>query len=254
MKVSDREFMAIVASQQISDEDIVFCGTGISLLAAMTAKQLNAPNCRIFYETGALDSRVAELPMSVADPRVMYLSAVNSGLVDSFSFMQNPLTGKKVFSILGAAQVDKYGNLNTTCIGDYSSPKVRFPGSGGSCDAASLTGGYLVFIPQETRRFVKQLDYFTSPGYLSGGQSREEAGYSYGGPEALVTNMALFKFDQNNKEMYLSAYRAGTKIEEVLNLMGFEVDASQAEEMDPIWEEALRVLKEEVDPQRLILE
>lgn len=254
MNITDREFMAIVASQRIKDEDIIFCGTGISLLAAMTAKQINAPRCRIFYETGAIDPELTELPMSVADSRVMFRSSVNAGLFDSFCYMQNPSTGQDVLSILGAAQIDKFGNLNTTCIGDYKQPNIRFPGSGGSCDAASLTGGYLVFTQQEKRRFVEQLDYFTSPGYLSGDNSREEAGYPHGGPEAVITNMAVFEFDQHNREMYLSAFRAGTKITDILNLMEFEVDTSRAKELDPIPEKSVEVLRAEADPQRLILD
>ncbi|MEF8799140.1 MAG: CoA-transferase [Candidatus Bipolaricaulota bacterium] len=253
MDITDREFMAIVASRRISNEDVIFCGTGISLLAAMTAKRINAPECKIFYETGAIDPELEELPMSVADPRVMYRSSINAGLFDSFCYMQNPMTGKDVLSILGAAQIDKCGNLNTTCIGDYGSPEIRFPGSGGSCDAASLTGGYLVFTQQEKRRFVEQLDYLTSPGYLSGDNSREEVGYPGGGPEAVITDMAVFEFDGDSGEMYLSAFRAGTKVDDILNLMEFKVDASRAKEMDPVPEKSVEVLREEVDPQRLIL-
>lgn len=254
MNPTDREFMAIVASQRIENDDIIFCGTGISLLAAMTAKQINAPECRIFYETGAIDPDLTELPMSVADPRVMFRCSVNAGLFDSFCYMQNPNTGGSVLSILGAAQIDKYGNLNTTCIEDYRSPGIRFPGSGGSCDAASLTRGYLVFTQQEERRFVEELDYLTSPGYLSGEDSRKEAGYPYGGPEAVITDMAIFEFDQGSKEMYLSGFRAGTEVGDILNSMKFEVDTSRAEELESVSERSLRVLREEVDPQRLILD
>lgn len=253
MEYTDREFMTIVAARQIKDHDIVFSGTGISLLAATMAKMYYSPECTIFYETGAIDPEILEIPMSVADSRVMYKSSINAGLFESFCLLQNRFTRDRIISILGAAQIDKYGNLNTTCIGDYDNPQVRFPGSGGSCDAASFTR-YIVFLAQEKRRFVRKLDYLTSPGYLSGGESRKKAGYESGGPEAVVTNMGLFKFNEETKEMYLDQFRADVGIEDIRRRMEFEVDTSRAREIDSFSEEALETLRNEVDPKRLILE
>ena len=111
---SSQEIMTITAAREIKDGDIVFCGTGISMLAATAAKRINAPQSVIFFETGAIDSWLEELPLSVSDPRIEYLAASSSGLVEAFATMQNPKTGSKVVAILGAAQIDKYGNLNTT--------------------------------------------------------------------------------------------------------------------------------------------
>jgi len=125
---TQREMMAIAAAREIRDGDIVFCGTGISMLAAMAAKHISAPNSVIFFETGAIDSRLEEVPLAVADPRVMFWTSVNGGLADSFATMQNRFTGQRVVGILGAAQIDKYGNLNSTAIGDYFRPSVRFSG------------------------------------------------------------------------------------------------------------------------------
>ena len=180
MKSSDyspREMMAIMAAREIQDEDIVFAGTGISMLAATAAKNINAPNSVIFFETGAIDSLVEELPLAVADPRVMYGAASNSGLLEAFATMQNRITGDKVIAILGAAQIDKYGNLNTTVIGDYRMPKTRFSGSGGGCDVTSFVPRCIAFMRHEKRRFVKKLDYLTSPGQLQGADTREAAAY-----------------------------------------------------------------------------
>ena len=132
-----REMMAVAAAREIRDGDIVFCGTGISMLAAMAAKHISAPNSVIFFETGAIDSRLEEVPLAVGDPRVMFATSVNGGLADAFATMQNRTTGRRVVGILGAAQIDPYGNLNSTVIGEQPSPKVRLPGSGGGNDVGS---------------------------------------------------------------------------------------------------------------------
>ena len=118
-----RELMAIIAAREIKNGDIVFCGTGISMVAAMAAKHMNAPESIIFFETGAIDSALEEIPMAVADPRVMYCAASNGGLLDAFATMQNRITGERVIGILGAAQIDKFGNMNSTSIGDYYRPE-----------------------------------------------------------------------------------------------------------------------------------
>lgn len=253
MKYTDREYMSITASLLIENEDIVFSGTGVSLLAALMAKRYSAPECCIFYETGAIDPDLQEIPMSVADSRVMHKSSVNAGLFESFCLLQNNLTQKRIISILGAAQIDKYGNLNTTSIGEYKNPKVRLAGSGGNCDAASFSQ-YIVFMSQERRRFVKELDYRTSPGYLDGGNSRKNKGYKRGGPKAVVTEMGVFKFDSESKEMFLDQYRPGIEIEDIQKKIQFEIDTSRANESESISKEALNILREEVDPNRLILE
>ena len=149
-----KEMMTIVAAREVRNNDIVFCGTGISMLAAMAAKKINAPQSVIFFETGAIDSKLEELPLAVGDPRIMYQASCNGGLIDSFTTMQNPITGKHVVGILGAAQIDIYGNLNSTVIGDYNDPDVRFSGSGGACDVASFVPRSLIFMKQEIRRWL----------------------------------------------------------------------------------------------------
>ena len=176
MEYTLKEMMAITAAREIKNEDIVFCGTGISMLAAMAAKNINAPESVIFFETGAIDSKLEEIPLAVGDPRVMYHTSANGGLLDSFATMQNAITGKHVVGILGAAQVDKFGNLNSTVIGDYDSPKIRFSGSGGGCDVASFVPRSIIFMQHEKRKFVNKLDYLTSPGYLDGPDGRKKAG------------------------------------------------------------------------------
>ena len=248
---TDKEMMAVSAGRLIKNGVILFAGTGLSMLAATVAKKIHASKAVVFFETGGIDPSLEELPLAVADSRVMAGTSLNSGLIEAFSILGHRKL--KTIAFLGAAQIDKYGNLNSTCIGDYSKPKVRFPGSGGACDAASLAYGVIIFMQLGKRRFVKKLDYLTSPGWLEGGDSRKKAGYARGGPMAVVTNKGVMKFDSATKEMYLAEYYPTVPVEEIVANLDFEIDVSKAvESMAPSAEE-LRILREEVDPQRLIL-
>jgi glutaconate CoA-transferase subunit B len=248
-----RELMTIAAARKINDGEIVFCGTGISMLAAMAAKHINAPNSVIIFETGAIDSQLEEIPMAVGDSRVMLGSSSNSGLADSFALMQNRTTGRHVVGILGAAQIDKYGNLNSTAIGDYFHPKVRFSGSGGACDVASFVDRTIIFMQHERRKFVAKVDYLTSPGWLDGPEGRRKAGLTGNGPSTVITDLAVMGFDERTREMVLEAYFPGKTPQMVLDNMEFTVDVSRARPLEPPTERELRILREQVDPQRLIL-
>jgi glutaconate CoA-transferase subunit B len=248
-----QEMMTIMAAREIHNGDIVFCGTGISMVAAMAAKHINAPDSIIFFETGPIDPRLEEIPMAVADPRVMYGAASNGGLLEAFATMQNRKTGRRVIGILGAAQVDRYGNLNSTCIGEYAQPEIRFPGSGGACDVASFVPRYLIFIQHEKRKFPVRLDYLTSPGYLDGPGAREREGLLPGGPTAVITNLGVMHFDDDTKETYLAFYYPGVTPRDILDNMEFSVDVSRAAEAAPPTEVELTILRERVDPHKLIL-
>ncbi len=250
---SVREMMAIAVAREIRDGEIIFCGTGVSMLAAMAAKHLAAPRSVIFFETGAIDPLLAEIPLAVADPRVMYGSCINAGLAEAFGMMQNRLIGPKILAILGAAQIDPYGNLNSTVIGDPLHPTVRLSGSGGACDAGGFAGRTIVFMAHEKRRFVERLDYYTTPGYLGGPGERERAGYPPGGPVLVVTEKAMLRFDEVTCRMYLDRCCPGITPEQVQEYTGFPLDLSRATPIEPPTAEELRVLRESVDPQRLML-
>lgn len=247
------EMMAIAAAREIRNNDIVFCGTGISMLAAMAAKNINAPQSVIFFETGAIDSKLEDLPLAVADPRIMYQASANGGLLDAFATMQNRFTGEHIVGILGAAQIDIYGNLNSTVIGDYYEPTVRFSGSGGACDVASFVSRTIIFMKQEKRKFKIKLDYLTSPGYLDGPGSREKEGLSKGGPHRVITDMGIMGFDEQSKQMFLKGYYPGITPDKILENMEFEIDISHAKEVPAPTLNELKLLREKCDPQRLIL-
>ncbi|MBI5440385.1 MAG: ketoacid-CoA transferase [Deltaproteobacteria bacterium] len=243
--------MAISAGRLVRDGDIVFAGTGVSILAATAAKRIYAPGAVVFFETGGIDPSLDEIPMAVADSRVMSGTSLNSGLIDAFSVVGHRKL--RTIAFLGAAQIDRYGNLNTTVIGDYRRPKVRFSGSGGACDVAALASGVITFVRHEKRRFVEKLDYLTSVGWYRGGDSRRRLGLERGGPVAVVTNLGVLRFHETTKEMYLSEHYPGVTPEQVQENTGFELDLSRAVEASPPSDEELRILREEVDPQRLIL-
>jgi len=246
-----KEIMAICAGRLVKNGDIVFAGTGISMLAATVAKRIYAPRAFVFFETGGIDPSLDELPLAVGDPRVMVGTAINTGLADALSLLGHRKLNTIAF--LGAAQIDRFGNLNSTHLGSYIRPKVRFPGAGGACDAASLAAGVIVFMQHEKRRFVEQLDYLTSPGWLEGNDSRRQAGFRRGGPTAVVTNLGIMRFDEETKAMYLAEHYPGIRPEMIAAETGFQIDISGAVQARPPEPEELRILRQEVDPQRLIL-
>jgi glutaconate CoA-transferase subunit B len=246
-----REMMAIAAGRFINDGDVLFAGTGVAMLAATVAKRIHAPHATVFFETGGIDPRLDELPMAVSDSRVMAYASLNAGLIEAFSYVANRRLHTIAF--LGAAQIDRYGNLNSTVIGDYRHPKVRFSGSGGACDAGSLASGYIVFMQHGRQKFVEKLDYLTTPGWLKGDDSRQRAGYRRGGPIAVVTNLCVLKFAEETHEMYLAEHYPGVTVDEVVENTGFTLDVSRAVEAKPPTARELEILRTEVDPQRLIL-
>jgi glutaconate CoA-transferase, subunit B len=248
-----QEMMAVMAAREVKNSDIVLCGTGIAMLAAIAAKKITAPEASVFFETGAVDVQFAQTPLSLADPRIMHGAIRLAGLVESFNIIQNRTTGPNVISILGAAQIDIYGNLNSTSIGDYWTPKVRFSGSGGACDIGSLAGQFWVFMELGKQRFVEKVDYLTTPGFLDGAGARERVGLPGGGPSLVITNKASFRFDDTTKKMYLYSFYPGFTPEAIQEEIGFKVDLTRATEAKSPTEHELNILRTQCDPDRMVL-
>ncbi len=248
---TDKEMMALAAGRLVNNGDVLFAGTGLSMLAATVAKRIHAPQSVVFFETGGIDPSLEELPLAVADPRVMVGTCMNSGLIDAFSLLVHRRL--RTIAFLGAAQIDAFGNINSTCLGDYEHPRVRFPGCGGACDAASQAHGVIIFMQQEKKRFVEKVDYLSSVGWLTGGDSRRRAGHRRGGPLGVVTNLGVMKFDDESKRMYLAEYYPGVTPEKVAENTGFALEIGRAVEAQPPSDEEITILRREVDPQRLIL-
>jgi glutaconate CoA-transferase subunit B len=244
--------MAVTAAREIQDGEVVFAGTGLPMLGAMLAQRTHAPQCCIIFEAGTVACQLAHLPMSVGDPRAMRGAAVAAGLSEVFSYVLQ--AGRVDVGFLSGAQIDRFGNINSTSIGaDPRHPLVRFSGSGGACDIACLSKRTVIIALHEKRRFPLKTDYVTSPGWLEGGDSRAKAGLVRGGPSVVVTTKGLMRFRPDTKEMYLASYHPGLTARAVADDTGFPLDTSAATETPAPTSEELHILREVVDPERVFL-
>jgi len=215
------ELMAVCGSKQIKNGEVVFIGTGLPLIAAMLAKKTHAPRARIVYEAGFIDSNAKEIALSIADSRLGYRASGAIGLIETLGLM---LQGGHVdVGFVGAAQIDEYGNINTTYIGSFEKPTVRLPGSGGGNDIISSAKRIVVIMTHEKRKMVKKLDYLTSPGFLDGPGAREKAGLRGGGPSLVVTNLCQMDFDPETKKMRLASVHPGVSVQQVLANTSFDL-------------------------------
>ncbi|HJV44931.1 MAG TPA: CoA-transferase [Bacillota bacterium] len=253
------DLLAVASAREVRDHEVVFAGTGLPMLAIMLAKQTNAVNCKLIYEAGTIDSQGASLPSSVGDPRCVQGCTVVSGLFDVFNQLQR---GKIDLAFLGGAEIDQYGNVNTTVAGDYAHPTLRFPGSGGNPDINSLAKRTVYLMIQEKRRFKEQVDYITSPGWRfrqwpSGKWvgRREAYGTKFmGGPNAVITNMAVFRFDEESGRMYVDSIHPSITPEILQENCGFDLDFSRCRgETEPPTYEELDILYQVVDPEGIFL-
>jgi acyl CoA:acetate/3-ketoacid CoA transferase beta subunit len=207
------ELMAVCGSRAIKNGEVVFIGTGLPMIASMLAKKTHAPDAKIVYEAGFIDSNAKDIALSIADSRLGYRASGAIGLIETLGTM---LQGGHVdVGFVGAAQIDEHGNINTTYIGEFRKPSVRLPGSGGGNDIISLAKHVVVIMPHERRKMVKKLDYLTSPGFLGGVGERERAGIRGGGPSLVVTNLCQMDFAPETKRIRLASIHPGVTIQQV---------------------------------------
>ncbi|HID96565.1 MAG TPA: CoA-transferase subunit beta [Candidatus Latescibacteria bacterium] len=247
MGYSALEIMAVAGARQLKDGEVAFVGTGLPMLSAQLALHIHAPNLVIMYESGYVGCRNKEIARLIGDIRLMYNLAMVATMKDVLGFLQ---TGKVDVGFLGGAQIDQYGNINATVIGDYKDPKVRLPGSGGANDIASSANRTIITCNHEARRFPARVDYITSPGYLDGkpGQ-RAKVGLRGKGPDKVITDLAIMGFDESTKKMRLESIHPGVSLEEIKEKTGFElIVPEEVPETEPPTPEELRILREEVDP------
>jgi glutaconate CoA-transferase subunit B len=247
------EIMTCVAARELEDGASVGVGTGVPCAAAMLAQKTHAPGLMIVFEAGGLAPMLPEMPISVGDSRTFYKAIMATGMVQ---IMETCARGTIDYTFLGGAQMDMYGNLNSTQVGpDHSRPKVRFPGSGGANDFASLCWKTMVVTPQDNRRFVEKCDFITTPGWLEGGDSREKAGLPKGcGPYRIITNMAVMDFEPESKRMRIISINPGYSEKDAQENCGFELlRADKIIETKAPTQEELNVLRDEVDPYRYVI-
>lgn len=252
MEYTAKQMMAVALSRQVEDGKTYIIGTGLPLIGATLAKNTHAPNAHLIFETAIFEGNPQELPTGVSDLRLYRQAAVLWPQYRYFGFQSlSPRTGAIDAGFLGGAQIDPYGNLNSTCIGDYAHPKTRFSGSGGANGIATYCDTVIV-MKHEPRRFVERVDYITSPGWIDGPDGRARRGLNAKGPRAVVTELGVLRFGPD-KRMYLAEYFAGVSPTEIQARTGFPLDISQAVEAAPPKETELDVLVNQVDPLHLMV-
>lgn len=247
------ELMICCAARLLEDGATVTVGTGAPCAAAMLAQRTSAPKLVVFFEAGGVAPQLPTMPISVGDSRTFYRGLMASSMAD---IMETCQRGMMDYAFLGGAQIDAFGNLNSTIIGkDYAKPKVRFPGSGGANDLASLCWKVIVVTNHDRRRFVEKPDFITTPGYLTGPGAREAAGLPPGGgPYRVITDLAVLGYHERTKRMQVLSLHPGVTREKVQENTSFELGWIEplATTAMPT-EDELRILRDEVDPHRYLI-
>jgi len=253
MTYNSMELMICCAARALEDGKTVAVGTGVPCAAAMLAQRTSAPNLVIFFEAGGVAPQLPTMPISVGDSRTCHRAVMATSMADVMETCQR---GMMDYTFLGGAQIDAYGNLNSTMMGtDYAKPRVRFPGSGGANDLASLCWRILVVTNHDRRRFVKKIDFLTSPGYLTGSGAREAAGLPPGsGPYRVITDLGVLGYHAQTKHMEIISLHPGVELEQVRQATEFELGVREPlHTTEPPTELELDILRREVDPHRYVI-
>lgn len=253
MEFTKKQMMAVALARQVEDNKAYIVGTGLPLVGATLAKNTHAPNCSLIFETALFEGNPQEVPTSVSDLRVNYNASVLWPQYRYFGF-QSIYSKRNLIAcgFLGGAQIDPYGNLNSTSIGDYFYPETRFSGSGGANGIATYCDT-IIIMKHEKRRFIDKVDYVTSVGWGDGPDGRAKVGLDPGkGPRVVVTELGIMRFG-DDKRMYLAEYFRGVTPEHIRENTGFDLDISGAVESSPPEKDVLEVLVRKVDPLRLMI-
>lgn len=239
-----QELLVAASAREIMDGDVVFAGVGVPTLGAMVAKLTHAPNVIMAMESGSIGAEPYRVILGIGDNACVENSICTTSLWRLFSDQQR---GYFDVGMIGGAQVDKYGNLNSTVIfgdGDYYNPASRLPGSGGANDIASSAGRTILTLPLQKRRFLEKVDYITSPGFIDGYDAREKHGLPGGGPAAIITNKCIFRFDPETKEAYLYSVHPGVTVEQVKAEVSWELKiADDVKVTEPPTKEEVRITR-----------
>jgi glutaconate CoA-transferase, subunit B len=245
------ELMTINAARLLRNGDVVFVGVGLPNLACNLARRTYAPDLVMIYEAGVIGAQPARLPLSIGDPTLVSGALAVCSMYDIFAFYLQ--RGNVDVGFLGGAQIDRYGNINATVIGDYHHPKVRLPGSGGSMEIAAWANRCYIITPHQKRRFPEKVDFRTSAGFLGSRAEREAARLRGGGPQAVVTNLGILEPDENG-ELVLAALHPGATVEQARENTGWSLKVVNQPRITaaPTTEE-LRILRAELDPKGIYL-
>jgi glutaconate CoA-transferase subunit B len=246
------EMMTAVAARELRDGEVVFVGIGLPNLACNLARATHAPHLVLIYESGAVGAVPERLPVSIGDPALVTGSLMVCSMADVFQLLlQN---GRIEVGFLGGAQIDRYGNINTTVIGEYDRPKVRLPGSGGAAEIAIHARRTLVIARLDRRAFPEQVDFITSPGQCSKGRRRRDYGMPGAGPTRVITDKAILEADQDTGELVVAALYPGVEMAEVEQRVGWQLRRRETlAQVQPPSGAELSLLRDVLDPQRLYL-
>ncbi len=248
---SSQELLTINSARLLRDDDVVFVGVGLPNLACNLARHTHAPNLLMIYEAGVIGAQPARLPLSIGDPTLVSGALAVCSMYDIFSlYLQR---GNVDVGFLGGAQIDRYGNINATVIGDYNHPKVRLPGSGGSMEISAWANRCYILTPHQKRRFPEKVDFRTSAGFLNSRSEREAAHLRGAGPQAVVTDLGIMEPDETG-ELVLTALHPGATVEQAKANTGWDLKvAPNLRTTEPPTAEELRILREDLDPQGIYL-
>ncbi len=225
------ELMAVEAARHLRDGAVCFVGIGLPSTAANLARLTHAPNLVLIYESGTIGTKPAVLPLSIGDGELAETADAVVSVPEIFAYW---LQGGRIdVGFLGAAQIDRYGNLNTTVIGDYDKPKTRLPGAGGAPEIATSAKEILLILKQDKRTFVDRMDFITTAGYFTGGDSRERSGAPGAGPTRVITNLGVFEPDPQTKELTLMQLHPGVDVEQVRAATGWPLRVAPALRQTP---------------------
>lgn len=246
------ELLAVTTARLLEDKKTVFVGIGLPMAAALLAQLTKSPKLSLIFEGGIIAPQLkrGKMPLSTNEIRAGRRALAYCSITDMFLYQQR---GFIDYGLLGAAQIDRFGNINTTVIGDFQKPKVRLPGSGGANDIASCASRVIITVTHEKRRFVERVDFVTSPGLLNGGDSRMKAGLIFGGPYKVVTELGIMGFDPNSKELRLECLQEDVEVSDVVENTGFQLAvASNLTKIQPPSRRELEILRA-IDPDKVML-
>jgi glutaconate CoA-transferase subunit B len=244
------EMMIVAAARELRGQRVCFVGVGLPNIAVNLAKRTVTPDLELVYEAGVFGARPARLPLSIGDPTIVTGATAVTSMFELFAFyLQGGLID---VGFLGAAQIDRFGNINTTVIGDYARPRTRLPGSGGACEIAINARQVFVIMRQSKRSFVERIDFRTSPGNLGGAEAaariRHEQGWLGRGPSVVVTDLGIYHFDESG-EMRLDSLHPGATLDEVRATMAWEPRlAPELSTTEPPSATELELIRVELDP------
>jgi len=252
LSYSQNEIMVTRAAKELKNKEVVFVGIGLPNLACNLARRLQAPDLMLIYESGAVGAVPSRLPISIGDPCLVTDSISVCSMVEVFYYyLQGGLID---VGFLGGAQVDRYGNINTTVIGPYENPKVRLPGSGGACEISIHAKKVILILKQTQKNFPETIDFITTPGFIQADNPRAKLGIPGGGPSLVITDLGVYSFTKKTHEMILDEIHPEVPLDEIKQTLSWDVQVSDTlKTTAPPTDKELKIIREDLDPDRIYL-